>query len=120
MSNYVGKTECGLCDHEVDVSLNRAGMAYYRCPRCGANMQTKGERGSRILLTKTRRFADPDDAPEPVKSAAPEPRESREIAEPKPAPSVPATSAPRTPAPTPRPEVKPAPRPSFLFNLGKS
>jgi hypothetical protein len=95
MSSYVGKTECGLCEHEVDVSLNRAGMAYYRCPRCGTNLQTKGDRGNRLLLGKTRRFADPDEAPEPVKTAAPEPRESREITEPKPAPAAPAKPAKR-------------------------
>jgi DNA-directed RNA polymerase subunit RPC12/RpoP len=87
MSNYVGKTECLQCGREVDVSLNRAGMAYYRCAPCGVFVQQKSERGNRMLLGKTRRFADPDEAPEPEKSAAPEPRESREITEPKPAPA---------------------------------
>lgn len=93
MSNYVGKSECQQCGREVDVSLNRAGMAYYRCAPCGVHVQQKSERGNRLLLGKTRRFESPDDAPEPPESAAQEPRESREITEQKPAPAKPATAA---------------------------
>jgi DNA-directed RNA polymerase subunit RPC12/RpoP len=95
MSNYLGKTECLQCGREVDVSLNRAGMAYYRCAPCGVHLQEKSERGNRLLLAKTRRFADPDEAPEPSKTVGQEPRESREITEPKPAPASPQKPAKR-------------------------
>jgi DNA-directed RNA polymerase subunit RPC12/RpoP len=95
MSNYVGKTECFQCGREVDVSLNRAGMAYYRCAPCGVHVQQKTDRGNRLLLAKTRRFADPDEAPAPSEKPAQEARESREITEQKPAPATPAKTEKR-------------------------
>ncbi|WP_146013302.1 hypothetical protein [Trinickia symbiotica] len=79
----------------MDVSTNRSGMAYGRCAPCGFSWQLKSERGNRLLLAKVRRFEDPDAAPPAPKSAAPEPRESREIPEPQPTPAKPATAAKR-------------------------
>lgn len=93
MSNYVGKTECMQCGHEVDVSLNRAGMAYYRCAPCGVHVQQKSERGNRMLLGKTRRFAEPEDTSGDPENDAQQPRESREITEQQPAQTKPATAA---------------------------
>ncbi|CAN0621088.1 conserved protein of unknown function [Burkholderia multivorans] len=60
--SYLGKADCHLCDREVDVSENRAGMAYYRCAACGAKLETKAARGNRALRASVRAFVDPDDA----------------------------------------------------------
>lgn len=93
--SYLGKSDCMQCGREVDVSLNRAGMAYYRCGPCGVFVQQKNERGNRMMLDKTRRFADPDDATETSETPAPKTRESREITEGQPANEKPAKAAKR-------------------------
>jgi DNA-directed RNA polymerase subunit RPC12/RpoP len=90
---YIGKAECQQCGREVDVSTNVRGMAYYRCGPCGFKAQETTERGNRMLLGKTQRFADPDEASEAPGPAAHEPRESREITDHQPAPAKPATAA---------------------------
>ncbi|MEX3955898.1 hypothetical protein [Trinickia sp. EG282A] len=93
---YLGKSECQQCGREVDVSTNVRGMAYYRCAPCGVKVQQTTERGNRMLVAKTRRFEDPDEAAPAAKPAAPETRESREITEPQPATAKPATAAKRS------------------------
>lgn len=75
--SYLGKAECMQCDYGVDVSLNRSGMAYYRCPACGVHVQQKAERGNRMLTGKTQRFVDPDAAA----AARDQARETPRIAE---------------------------------------
>lgn len=93
--SYLGKSECLQCGREVDVSLNRAGMAYYRCAPCGVFVQQKNERGNRMMTEKTRRFEDPDKASEAPESDAQKPRESREITEHQTATEKPAKAAKR-------------------------
>ncbi|MEN2471065.1 hypothetical protein [Burkholderia sp. GS2Y] len=60
---YLGKSECHVCTREVDVSENRAGMAYYRCAACGTKLQMTNPRGDRLIRQHIRAFVDPDEAP---------------------------------------------------------
>lgn len=80
---YIGKGDCPNCGREVDVSTNVRGMAYFRCAPCGFKGQQTTERGNRKFLEAVRMEAT-EERPEP---ATQEPRESREIAEPTPAPA---------------------------------
>ncbi|RKT99557.1 hypothetical protein C7H84_30235 [Burkholderia sp. Nafp2/4-1b] len=80
--SYLGKSDCHLCDREVDVSANRNGMAYYRCAACGTKLETKGARGDRALRAKVRPFEDPDAAPAPAAVQEPEPANPRETPQP--------------------------------------
>ncbi|ELW9447695.1 hypothetical protein QZM43_09795 [Burkholderia orbicola] len=81
--SYLGKADCHLCDREVDVSANRAGMAYYRCAACGAKLETKHARADRALREQVRPFDAPDDgAPNPAPEPAANPGKSPENPEP--------------------------------------
>ena len=98
--SYLGFTECFQCHRQVDVSLNRAGMAYYRCAPCGVFVQQKNERGNRMMMEKVHREDGnlahiPDTSREAPKTAAQEPRESREITEHQTAPEKPAKAVKR-------------------------
>lgn len=84
---YIGKGICqnAECGRDVDVSLDRSGMAYYRCGPCGFKGWQTNERGNRKFLSTVRRDVDQDEAPPAAAAPAHEPRESREITEPQPA-----------------------------------
>lgn len=87
--SYLGKADCHLCDREVDVSANRAGMAYYRCAACGAKLETKHARADRALRAKVRPFDTPDDPPaDPAPEPAANPGKSPENPEPNNPPRV--------------------------------
>ncbi|MCA8115683.1 hypothetical protein [Burkholderia cepacia] len=80
---YLGKTECHVCDREVDVSENVSGMAYYRCAACGTKLQMTNPRGDRLIRQHVRVFVDPDEAPPAAPAAAEVPANPGKSPEPK-------------------------------------